>query len=1435
MLKSHLIFLLALLCFPLASAFGQVNADFTANQTAGCSPLSVIFTDQSTGPVTSWEWDFGNANTSTIQNPVATYSTPGTYTVTLIVSDGTNSDTTTFTNYIEVYQNPSAAFTATTATSGCAPLDVTFDDQSVLGGAPITSWIWDFGDGTIDNSGNPNPTHTYVSPGTFPVSLQVVDSNGCTSSFLINGYIGVSPSPVADFSTNVTSACQPPLTVDFTDQSSGSGLLSYSWDFGDGSTSTLQNPTHTYTTQGVFTVTLTVTDGNNCSTTYNANNLIGVQEPLASFTTPNPGYCVNEGIPFTNTSAGGILYNWDFGDGGSSFFASPTHSYSSPGTYDVTLIVSDPGGCADTIVDQIIVEEVVANFSNNPAYSCTQACVPVSYTDLSTNAVSWQWSFGNGATSAAQNPNITVCTGSYSDTLMVTSQFGCTDTYIGNNNIIVNPVETYIIPDEVSGCIPLTINFMDSTFSDSAIVAWDWDFGDGNTSSAATPSNTYTTDGTFQVTLIVTNSFGCVDTAYFNILAGTLPVAAIDWNGPDTVCWDEPFQFCSLAQPDSLINEIYWFPNNGLIYTDSCPDISGGPVNQFLEINFVAGYNGCYDTTFYSTDIYTLGPSAFPFATMDCMTPETWNFTGFISDATHFVWDFGDGSPLDSVNPDPVHTYGSTGMYTANLYAENDTNMCDLDIDIDIFVRNLVANFTMSDSIGCAPLTVNFNGVISLDEVVESEGGYAWDFGDGSAPDSTDSPMHTYNAPGVYNVTLVVLDFNGCRDTLVRQVVVTDPTAAFSVSSFNGCIPHNVTFTDQSMSDTTIVNWQWFFGDGTQAIVQNPNHSYNNIGTYSPFLVITDALGCVDTVFSPQPISVVNPVADFQAFSSTDICLGDSVWFIDFSSGNNLTYAWDFGDGTTSNVQNPWHTFVSAGNFSITLTVTDPTGCDSTLVRPVYVSVQDIPTADILASQMTFDCYPALVNFTDNSQGTGINQWFWDFGDNATSVIQNPGHNYTAPGSYDVSLVVTTANGCTDSVSLTAFIQIDGPVASFQATPDTICKGDEVTFFIDSLFQVDSYTWDFGDGAGEVGNGLTTTHTYNSTGVIVPSLIYSSQDGCTLAYTDTVYVYEVIADFIMSDSIGCVPLDIGFAEQTVGANTWDWDFGDGNSSTAENPQHTFTTPGTYDVTLIISSNLTGCMDTATHQVIVYLEPPLVVGGDQTICVGDSAQLFASGGENYVWTPGLTLNDDSIPSPLAGPDTLTQYVVTVVDSNGCVGVDSVLINVQGLFSFNAPNDTTLIIGEGMEVNLPFDPNLIYTWTPSDGLSCDDCPNPSIFTLTDQCYTVVVEDVFGCFRDEDQFCIIIDEQYSVDVPTAFTPNGDGVNDIIYVRGWGIQNLQEFKIFNRWGQLVFETTDINEGWDGFFRGELQNSETYVYTVVAELYSGQLVTKQGNLNLLR
>lgn len=537
------------------TASGQAPvANFTGSPLSGCSPQIVVFTDQSTGSPTSWSWDFGNGNTSTIQNPTATYFTPGTYTVTLTVSNANGTNTMTRSQYVTVYEPPVADFTTLT-TSGCFPLRVQFTDLSTPGnGNTNVSWLWDFGNGTT--STQQNPVNVYTTAGSFTVTLKVTNDKGCTKTISRPNYIVITPGVKASFNNTLPVVCSAPADITFFNNSTGPPTLSYLWDFGDGNTSVQFNPVHTYATNGTYVVTLITFSTAGCVDTVRSNPIV-VGGFNTQFTYPASA-CTLEDVTFTNNSTPvPVSAVWDFGDGGSATTINATHSYATAGTYTVKLI-NTYSSCKDSVSQNITINpRPVADFSAPVTTKC-EPPLTVNFQDLSTGgATGWQWDFGDGGTSVLQNPSHTYTTyGSFDVTLIATNSFGCTDTIKKVAFVKIRRAIIAIPQLPVRGCIPFTISPVPVINTLDAVTSYFWDFGDGFTSAVANPTHTYTIQGTYTVKLFITTSSGCTDSLVFRpgVTVGSKPVANFS-AAPNPVCARQPVQFTDLSAP---ADEWFW-------------------------------------------------------------------------------------------------------------------------------------------------------------------------------------------------------------------------------------------------------------------------------------------------------------------------------------------------------------------------------------------------------------------------------------------------------------------------------------------------------------------------------------------------------------------------------------------------------------------------------------------------------------------------------------------------------------------------------------------------------------------------------------------------------------------------------------------------------------------------------------------------------------
>ena len=1424
--------------FPLAGA-GQVTADFTANVTSDCNPLIVTFQDLSSGSPNSWQWTFGNGNPSIDQNPTATYIFPGTYTVTLIVSDGTTTDTIIKTNFISVFPDPDANFSASIL-GGCAPLSVQFTDQSVPGSGAVNSWLWDFGEG--NTSTQQNPVHTYLNTGSFSVSLIVTDVNGCTHDTILTDIISVFDVPVANFNA-LQFGCSVPHAIAFNNLSSGGGGLNFLWDFGDGDTSTVAFPTHVYTAFGPYTVTLIVSNNFGCADTFTRFNYINIQPIVPLFNASPTTICRGEAIQFSDQSLGltnTYSYSWDFGDGGTSTAQHPYYSYNTPGVFTATMTVISSLGCMDSFSQVItVLPGPVADFLGSPLVSCN-APLTVSFTDNSVDAILWEWNFGDGSNSTQQNPTHTYTTdGSFDVTLTVTSLNGCAHSLTLPDYVAIELPAVNFDATPRAGCVPLFVQFSDLTLSSDSVIGWLWRFGDSATSTLSSPQHTYTDTGTFTVTLIVTTISGCTDSLVREAYIRTGDLPGIHFTGgPATVCVGDSLYF---GDSSNIGQSWIWYFGNG----DS--SIIQDPSHVYWDtgwfnVTLIVSNNGCMDTLVRENYIRVVGALAGIDYEIDCDSPLTVQFNDDSRFGPHtWFWDFGDGATSTLANP--IHTYAAFGSYDVTLVVNDTVSQCGDTVTTTLVLMPVTAGFTASPRQGCRPLVVDFFNASS--GAVQ----YLWEFGDGFFSND-ESPQHVYDDNGIFTVTLISINEHGCADTFVQTdyIVIDGPIVGFTGAPQSGCAPLFVQFTDTSSSPgSTIASWLWLFGDGTNSNLQHPAHLYSNASNYTVVLQVTDADGCSGIVVRAPYVIATLPIAGFDVLPFA--CPGDMVDFIDTSIGVGLLRYWDFGDGNTSTNTSPWHIYTDTGNYTVTLIVTDINGCSDTATSQIDIR---FIAANFLAAPTDAACPPLTVYFTDSSEGNIIS-WLWDFGDGATSTLQHPTHTYARAGTFNVTLVVTTNPICHDTLTLFGLVTILGPSGSFTFAPASGCVPHEVNFVASATNTVD-YTWDFGDGTVINIPDSFTSHTYTNASTYNPILLLDDGVGCVVGVPAPfpVVADAAIAKFTVSDSQFCSLASVDLVSTSVstsGILSWQWDFGDGTTSSVENPSHTYTTGGLFGISLMITTNA-GCKDTMTQSAAVSIYDVIAsFTSDSVLCdvpqlvtftnlsqsndsiiiwqwgFGDgNVSTSQSPSNNYLATgsypvsllvttafgcsDSLVRNVSLYPKPVAGfstsntchldttafinlttlasPSTVTvwswdfgdgtnstasnpmhvyatpgSYTVTLsaVSDAGCTDTFSSIVTVFALPNPAAAGDTTLCRGNSCVISASG--GVSYSWSPAIGLVSPTQPSTVAAPDVTTYYVIEVTDLNGC-REYDSVLIV------VSVP----PNADAGPDTTTCYGVGVQ---------------------------------------------------------------
>ncbi|MFH1320559.1 MAG: PKD domain-containing protein [Bacteroidota bacterium] len=816
-----------------------------------------------------------------------------------------------------------------------------------------------------------------------------------------------------------------------------------------------------------------------------------------------------------------------------------------------------------------------------------------------------------------------------------------------------------------------TINFVAET--DSTVISWEWDFGDGDTASGKIVDHFYSDYGEYTVTLVIERLGGCSTDTLTKIILVTGPVATV--SGNDTIC---------------------------------------------------------------------AGSSAVLTITGD-------------SSVTGYIWSTGETSASITVNPSVTTSYWGAPI-APSCQGEPDS----------ITVNVIQVNSDFSFDTACYFDTTYFyqSASITGDSIIS----WSWDFGDGSPVDVSQNPSHQYFTLNPVNTELIVTSIFGCSDTAIKSIAFYSlPSANFS--NTNVCLNETTQFLSLSTdSSGYIVSWEWDFGDSAgTSTVPNPVYLYDSTGTYTVNLTVTSNYGCsavTGYIAKVFPLPVAN-------FTTDTVCAKDMLQFNSslVSSGNIISWNWDFDDGNNSSQQDPFHVYSNGGTYDVTLIVTTNNGCLDTIIKSCEIYY--LPFAGFAAQPVCFDNTTVFYD-TSGFINDSITSWNWNFGDGSPiDNSQNPTHLYAVPDTFYSTLIITSVNGCKDTVTQPVIVY-PLPVASFNNT--TVCLNDLTEFFdLSSVINdaIISWQWDFGDGSGTSTN-QDPTYTYASEGLDTVQLTVTTYNGCVDSIFEAVEVYSLpVAGF--NNTTVCPGFTTLFLDASNGYDyvvSWDWDFGDQTFSTETNPSHTYISEETldvqlYDVQLIVTNN-NGCHDTINKIVTVY------------------------------------------PEPIAG------------------------------FSF-IPAITTILFPTITFTNISSGADYSY-WNFGDNTSWEGFHATHTYNGTDTgTYTVmlIVENTFTC-RDSITNYIVIEGDYTLFVPNSFTPNYDDKNDIFFPQGVGFDKIiQEFNlyIYNRWGDLIYETDDIRQGWDGRANNgnEMAQEDVYVWVILTTDFSKKRHQYIGHVTLIR
>jgi len=664
--------------------------------------------------------------------------------------------------------------------------------------------------------------------------------------------------------------------------------------------------------------------------------------------------------------------------------------------------------------------------------------------------------------------------------------------------------------------------------------------------------------------------------------------------------------------------------------------------------------------------------------------------------------------------------------------------------------------------------------------------------------------------PGSYYVWGKVTNSYGCKDSMIIAYSVnywSSPPITMVPSNGLICPNDSVSLT---INMDSIIDYEWFGPMG-----QIPNDSstifVNTAGYYNCIVTFTDSCRV-----SSNTVEVKQYVTPFLTVSpNTLICYGDSAQ-ICLTTNPGSNYSW----GPPISNSNLCQLVIDSGTYSCQVS-----SCGITTNLSTTIEV-DYPVISITSLGPTAFCQGDSVQLLADNSEMSLYNWMPNGEEDTIITVYSPG---------DYHLMVVDANGCsaTSNIITVTVNSSQSPIVE----NDTICVGQVATLIATGA---ENYNWVVSDTETVpflMDSVFTTPALFDDTTFYV----FSTVPPC---YSDFVPVSVIVLDSVasltpqlFSNTPLCENETIQISGIAPSRSIYHWSGPLGFSST----DSVLVLPGIssqYSGTFSLYIENDGCLSyQSSISVIIYPLPQTNVINDTAICVGDEIQLNATGNYAFHWEPDVGINNVSISNPIVSPDSDITYYCIVTDNNGCV--DTAFVNIQvhrHPFSTLIQLDTTIVIGESVPLNIYSDSsNLIFDWFPNYNISCTVCKDPIATPQETTEYQAYYEDSIGCRFDVIDYVITVSYEYSLDVPSVFTPNGDGKNDVVYVKGWGIKDLLEFSIYNRWGQRIFYSEDKNVGWDGTYKGKLQNIDSYTYYVRVRFYNNIERDKKGTINLMK
>lgn len=766
---------------------------------------------------------------------------------------------------------------------------------------------------------------------------------------------------------------------------------------------------------------------------------------------------------------------------------------------------------------------------------------------------------------------------------------------------------------------------------------------------------------------------------------------------------------------------------------------------------------------------------------------------------------------------DPNHVPGNVGC---------NNGVVKLDFQLQVSVSTIATNTLQ----GCSPLTLTFNNQVPSSNPTST---YMWYLGNGTTTSLVANPVVTYSVPGTYTVSLVVKDVNTCnrKDSVINFVTVYPKPVSTIVLSANPCT-NTVQVSNTTAGSLGTNPYVWNFGDGTPSSTLSAlTHTYITNGAYTLSLTTTDLNGCTNV--ATNTISVFNFTTG--VVNSASVCAGLATTI---TASGGTSYTWS----PAGSLDNPSAAAPVANPLATTVytvqIANNSSGYNCVGTLTTQLTVKPGPIADFNIS--TNPC-SNVITTTNTTTGTlTATSYHWNFGD-GSPLVTTPSPNYTYPGNgtYTISLTATDQNGCINNKTYT--------LAIFNFTPGIVSSASICSGFTTAVIAEGgtNYTW---TPAGSLDNGSIGSPVASPTVTTIYTVeILNTTPGYNCSRTLTTQVL-VKPSPVVGFNYNVNPCGGGvyFYDQSGSDVTnWQWALTPVLTSTVQNPYHFYTAGGTYTVSLE-STNSVGCKNKTSKVISILTPPTLSVSNSASICISSSVQLNASGGTAYQWTPSQSLDFPAMANPVANPTITTNYSVniTTASTNSATGQPckfllTTLVNVFNLSTIpvSAQANPVLVTAGNITTLTYFgSPGATVTWFPIGATTPLTGYTVTAQPVTATTYTAratngpCAKDITVAVDAYSEGCLDKD----VFIPNTFTPNSDGQNDLLYVRGLKVTDVY-FAIYNRWGEMIFETTDKTKGWDGTYKGKAVDVGVFGWYLKVTCFNGEQTFKKGNVTVVR